>query len=133
VNDQSGLGAVTTFYGYPTRLAKLSNMAVGFGSTLIGVSNFRQNIAQYIGTSNDATATMSWNCGTGLAALGANISSNCAACAKAMWDLADDKVKRLWPNNLPADNHDPNSYTVYYNFYFISPELIHMGQDEFGL
>ena len=133
VNDLSGLGAVATFFGYPTRMTKLSNMIVGFGSELIEVSNFRQDMAQYIGTDNDTTATMSWNCGTGLAASGANVSSNCAACARAMWDVADDKVKRLWPNDLPADNHDPDSYTVDYNFYFISPELIHMGQDEFGL
>ena len=133
VNDMSGFGAVATFYGYPTRMAKLSNMTVGFGAQLIEVSNFRQSIAQHIGSANDATATMSWNCGTGLAAPGANISSNCAVCAKAMWNLADDKVKRLWPNELPADNHDPYSYTVDYNFYFISPELIHMGQREFGL
>ena len=132
VNDLTGFGAVATFYGYPTRMAKLSNMTVGFGSTLIGVTNFRQNMAQYIGTDNDATATLSWNCGTGLAAPGVNISTNCAACAKAMWNVADDKVKWLWPNNLPADNHDPYSYTVDYNFFFISPELIHMGQDEFG-
>ena len=133
VNDLSGFGAVATFYGYPTRLAKLSNMTVGFGSALIGVNNFRQNMSQHIGTDNDTTATLSWNCGTGLAAPGANISSNCTACAKAMWNVADDKVKRLWPNNLPADNHDPYSYTVDYNFYFISPELIHKGQNEFGL
>ena len=133
VNDQSGLGAVATFYGYPTRLAKLNNMTVGFGSQLLGVSNFRQRLAQHIGVANDATATMSWNCGTGLAAPGVNISSNCAACAKAMWNVADDKVKRLWPNNLPADNHDPYSPTVNYNFYFISPELIRRGQNEFGL
>ena len=133
VNDQSGLGAVATFYVYPTRLAKLNNMTVGFGSQLLGVSNFRQRLAQHIGVANDATATMSWNCGTGLAAPGVNISSNCAACAKAMWNVADDKVKRLWPNNLPADNHDPYSPTVNYNFYFISPELIRRGQNEFGL
>ena len=132
VNDQSGLGAVATFYGYPTRLAKLNNMTVGFGSQLLGVSNFRQRLAQHIGVANDATATMSWNCGTGLVAPGVNISSNCAACAKAMWNVADDKVKRLWPNNLPADNHDPYSPTVNYNFYFISPELIRRGQNEFG-
>ena len=133
VNDQSGLGAVATFYGYPTRLAKLNNMTVGFGSQLLGVSNFRQRLAQHIGVANDATATMSWSCGTGLVAPGVNISSNCAACAKAMWNVADDKVKRLWPNNLPADNHDPYSPTVNYNFYFISPELIRRGQNEFGL
>ena len=89
-------------------------------------------MSQYIGTDNDATATLSWNCGTGLAAPGVNISSNCAACAKAMWNVADDKVRRLWPNNLPADNHDPYSYTVDYNFYFISPGLINIGLDEFG-
>ena len=133
VNDQSGLGAVATFYGYPTRLAKLNNMTVGFGSQLLGVSNFRQRLAQHIGVANDATATMSWSCGTGLVAPGVNISSNCAACAKAMWNVADDKVRRLWPNNLPADNHDPYSPTVNYNFYFISPELIRRGQNEFGL
>ncbi|MBQ3747184.1 MAG: hypothetical protein II863_07220, partial [Kiritimatiellae bacterium] len=132
VNDLSGFGAVATFYGYPTRMAKLSNMTVGFGSQLIGVNNFRQNMSQYIGVDNDATATMSWDCGTGLAAPGVNISSNCAACAKAMWNVADDKVKRLWPNNLPADNHDPYSYTVDYNFYFVSPGLIYMGLGEFG-
>ena len=132
VNDLSGFGAVATFYGYPTRMAKLSNMTVGFGSQLIGVNNFRQNMSQYIGVDNDATATMSWDCGTGLTAPGVNISSNCAACAKAMWNVADDKVRRLWPNNLPADNHDPYSYTVDYNFYFISPGLIYMGLDEFG-
>ena len=132
VNDLTGFGAVATFYGYPTRMAKLSNMTVGFGSQLIGVNNFRQNMSQYIGVDNDATATMSWDCGTGLAAPGVNISSNCAACAKAMWNVADDKVRRLWPNNLPADNHDPYSYTVDYNFYFISPGLINMGLDEFG-
>ena len=132
VNDLSGFGAVATFYGYPTRMAKLSNMTVGFGSQLIGVNNFRQNMSQYIGVDNDATATMSWDCGTGLAAPGVNISSNCAACAKAMWNVADDKVRRLWPNNLPADNHDPYSYTVDYNFYFVSPGLIYMGLDEFG-
>lgn len=38
-----------------------------------------------------------------------------------MWDYADDKVRRLWPNTLPADNHADFSPSFDFNLNFCSP------------
>ncbi len=127
VDDISGLGAVATWYGYPTRMAKLSNLVVGYCTEMIGVSRFRQWISQGIGTWNDSTATMSWDCGVDLAS-GGNITTKCSACAYEMWEEADDKVKRLWPNTHNADNHSVDDSEFDFNHYFWSPGLIQNSQ-----
>ncbi len=127
VSNTKGLGAVAMWYGYPTRIAKVSNLLVGYATQILGVENFRQEYSQEIGTANDSTANMSWNCGADLASAG-NVSSNSAACARAMWPLSDAKVKKPWPNPHDTDNHTTTNVWVDYNFNFRSPGCISKGQ-----
>ena len=131
IADDSGLGAVATWYGVPTRMAKLGNLIVGYGAETLGVESSLQEQAQEIGTLNDATATASWNAGAGLASGGA-VSTLCAALARDMWASADSKVRNLWPNTSGADNHVTTTNSVNYNYFFRSPGIIQRGQREFG-
>ena len=49
VNDISGQGAVATFYGVPTRMAKLGNFLAGYGTERLGIWGISQWLAQGIG------------------------------------------------------------------------------------
>ena len=131
VSDSSGLGAVATWYGIPTRMAKLGNLLVGYGAETLSVSADLQEQAQGIGTLNDETATASWNAGVGLAS-GGSLSAVCAALARSMWSGADAKVKNLWPNRSATDNHVTTAGDIDYNFFFRSPGIIWKGEEEFG-
>lgn len=123
VNDITGMGAVATFYGVPTRMAKLGNFLAGYGTERLGVWGISQWLAQGIGAINDATATMSWDAGTQLAG-GGTVGVAAAALSAGMWNSADGKERRLWPNNASADNHVLFSTELNFNLNFCSPGVV---------
>ena len=111
VNDETGLGAVATWSGLPIRTAKLSNFVVGYACAKLGVSSWRMNLAQAIGTANDRAAQQSWNAGVSVAA-GADYGQTVLELVSNAWDKADIKNRRLWPNDSSTDN---------FRTYFVSP------------
>ena len=123
VNDISGQGAVATFYGVPTRMAKLGNFLAGYGTERLGIWGISQWLAQGIGAINDATATMSWDAGTELAE-GGIVGVAAAALSTGMWGSADSKERRLWPNHAAADNHALLSNGLDFNLNFCSPGVV---------
>jgi len=127
VNDETGMGAVATWVGLPVRIAKASNFLVGYASTRIGVWDISRWAAQFIGTSNDESASISWRLGVSVAE-GTNYNSVVGIAATNMWKVADEKVKRLWPNYELTDNHTTGLNSVDYNFNFISPGFTERGR-----
>ena len=131
VVDTNGLGAVSTWYGFPVPMAKLSNFVCGYGCEILGVTHENQEAAQRIGTANDATGDWSWAAGQSLAA-GGNAQSVGSVVARQMWPQLPQKARKLWPNPTPTDNHvDVSPLTVIdYNYHFRSPEMINRGRWE---
>lgn len=123
VNDISGQGAVATFYGVPTRMAKLGNFLAGYGTERLGIWGISQWLAQGIGTTNDMTATMSWDAGTQLAG-GGTVGVAAAALSTGMWNSADGKERLLWPNHASTDNHALFSDGFNFNLNFCSPGVV---------
>ena len=123
VDDVSGMGAVASLYGMPARIAKLGNFFAGYGTELLGVWGVSQWLSQGIGTFNDETASMSWDAGT-LVATGGDFSAAALALSTNMWGAADAKVRRLWPNPIPADNHATFSSSFDFNRNFCSPGVV---------
>lgn len=117
------MGAVAMFRGVPTRVAKLGNFMAAYGTKTVGVWEILRMMSQWKGSSNDTTATMSWNAGTDVA-LGSNLVERTSALALDMWPLADIKVRRLWPNVMSADNHIETSDDFDYNRFFASPGTV---------
>ena len=111
VDDETGLGAVATWDACPIRVAKLSNFVDGYACQKLEVTPTRMGIAQGIGTSNDESARRSWQAGVAVAC-GSNRNETVSVLVTSVWDKADIKTKRLWPNNSPTDNFRP---------FFISP------------
>ena len=116
-------GAVASFYGVPMRMAKLGNFLAGYGTEFLGVWGVSQWLSQGIGTSNDETASMSWDAGT-LVASGTGVVTVAASLSTNMWDHADVKVRRLWPNHVPTDNHAVFSSSFDFNRNFCSPGVV---------
>ncbi len=123
VDDITGMGAVASFYGAPIRMAKLGNFLAGYGTEYLGVWGVSQWLAQGIGTFNDETASMSWDAGTAVAS-GAGVVTTASTLSTNMWDYADVKVRRLWPNPAPADNHAVFSPSFDFNYNFCSPGVV---------
>ena len=103
VND-SGMGAVCTWNGRCVRLAKLSNFICGYACEKTGVSQVLQDISQGSGTSNDSSATASWLAGEFYAEGLMTLDQCSEVMSETSWESGDEKVRRLWPNNAPADN-----------------------------
>ena len=123
VNDLSGFGAVATLYGIPARMAKLGNFLAGYGTRRLGVWEVSRMLSQFLGTSNDATADMSWAAATDVVN-GSNVVVIVSSLSTNMWSEADSKVKNLWPNPADADNHLARPANVNYNRFFRSPRVI---------
>jgi hypothetical protein len=100
----SGLGAVATWCGVPIRLGKVSNFMVGYGAKKIGVNPVFGWMSQVIGTLNDSAATKSWDAGWNIAS-GSAYGSTVSNLVVDVWDEADDKNQKLWPNRSNADNY----------------------------
>ena len=106
----SGMGAVATWCGVPIRLAKVSNFMVGYGAKKIGVNPVFGWMSQVIGTFNDSAASKSWDAGWNIAG-GSAYGSTVSNLVVDVWDEADDKNQKLWPNLPNADNYVvPSSY-----------------------
>lgn len=120
VNDDTGMGAVATWRGLPIRIAKLSNFLVGYATKRIGVWSVSRALSQGIGTSNDTSATLSWDAGVSVAN-GAEYDPTVSSMVTNAWRVGDQKVKRLWPNNSESDNHASGLLPINYNTQFISP------------
>jgi len=123
--SSNGMGAVATWFGYPTRVGKMSNFMVGYAARKIGVLSFSGWIAQIIGTSNDPSAIQSWNAGWDVGG-GADYTTTVSALVKDIWNKADDKNKRLWPNPLALDNHVPRATHTDVDREFSSPGFLYM-------
>ena len=123
VDDVSGMGAVASLYGMPTRISKLGNFLAGYGTEILGVWGASQWLSQGIGTFNDETASMSWDAGTLVAASG-GFGAAALALSTNMWGAADAKVRWLWPNPIPADNHATFSASFDFNRNFCSPGVV---------
>jgi hypothetical protein len=63
---------------------------------------------------------MSWDAGT-LVASGTGVVTAASTLSTNMWDHADVKVRRLWPNRVPTDNHAAFSPSFDFNLNFCSP------------
>ncbi|NLB54745.1 MAG: hypothetical protein GX811_03095, partial [Lentisphaerae bacterium] len=127
VNTSSslGMGGVATWKGTPVRIAKLSNFMVGYGARKIGVAPISAWMSQVIGNFNDSAASKSWNAGWAVAG-GANYNTTVEALVVDIWDEADEKNQKLWPNLKAAVNYvAPNSFSDPDNE-FTSPGFLYM-------
>ncbi len=127
-----GFGAVMTWHGLPTRLSKVSNLFVSFGTKRIGVAEWRRQLARIIyGTSDfffgDGTSSMSWEAGNTLSTT--NFAQATGTLVTNMWLRLGEKERRLWPNEANADNHVQWSSTFDYNRQFVSPTTVELGMD----
>ena len=125
-----GFGAVMTWHGLPTRLSKVSNMFVSFGTKRIGVAEWRRQLSRiWYGTSDfffgDGTSSMSWEAGNTLSTT--NFAQTTGALVTNMWLRLGEKERRLWPNEANADNHVQWSKTFDYNRQFVSPTTVELG------
>lgn len=128
VNDATGQGAVCTVFGYPIRIAKISNFMTGYAMERMGVPGIGQALAQRWGTPNDLSAKISFDAGVAVAK-GDDFQATLSNAAFRCWSLADAKADNLWPNRIPADNHTSVSNVVDYNCNFISPGFLYMRTD----
>jgi len=126
------LGAVATWHGFPVRLSKLSNFFVSYATANLEINGGLLWAARIRnGTWDDATASMSWNAGSALAA-GGNADTICSGLPQTMWPVSDTKERKLWPNPATADNHVVHSFYNLYDLVFSSPGFIEVygGDDE---
>ena len=123
VSDDTGMGAVATLSGVPIRVAKLSNFMVGYASSLLEIGSTKSYLAQLIGTSNDQSATMSWQAGEDVAN-GSNFWHTVSNLSHEAWGAADQKNRRLWPNNNHLDNAGNPIYYTNFNRVFYPPGFL---------
>jgi hypothetical protein len=122
VNDDTGMGAVCTWQGIPVRLAKISNYLAGYTMEKMGVVDPLQQFSRVFGTSDDKSAEISFNGGVSLAEGTHDYDFSSYLTALQIWNSSDDKVKRLWPNTMPCDNHFPAVFN--FNNAFQSPGFL---------
>ena len=125
IDDISYLGGTATWCGLPVRCAKMSNFIVGYATTRLGVSPERRWLAQFVGTSNDNSATLSWEAGCNVAT-GAVYSVTVSNLVHAIWDPDDPKVGRSWPNLATLDNLIPPNLAWNMNYYFCTPFFLYV-------
>lgn len=127
-----GFGAIMTWHGLPTRLSKVSNLFVSFGTKRIGVAEWRRQLSRIrYGTNDflfgDGTSSMSWEAGNTLSI--SNFAQTTGTLATNMWFRQGAKERRLWPNVESADNHVQWSPSFDYNRQFVSPTTVELGMD----
>ena len=127
-----GFGAVMTWHGLPTRLSKVSNLLVSFGTKRIGISEWRRQLSRMLYGTNDfffgdETSSMSWEAGNVLSTT--NFVQVTGPLVTNMWLKLGEKERRLWPNTANADNHVQWSESFDYNRQFISPMTVELGMD----
>ena len=133
LNEYYRMGAVATFRGVPTPVAKLGNFMAGYGTETVGVWRILRWASQFIrGMANDATGSMSWAVGEDFASSArTNLVECTTTLATNMWSLVaggqveNDKVFALWPNPANADNHAETLTTDFdHNRQFLSPGIV---------
>ena len=133
LNEYYRMGAVATFRGVPTPVAKLGNFMAGYGTETVGVWRILRWASQFTrGLANDATGSMSWAVGEDFAtSAGTNLVECTTTLATNMWSLVaggqveNDKVFALWPNPANADNHAETLTTDFdHNRQFLSPGIV---------
>ena len=133
LNEYYRMGAVATFRGVPTPVAKLGNFMAGYGTETVGVWRILRWASQFIrGMANDATGSMSWAVGEDFAtSAGTNLVECTTTLATNMWSLVaggqveNDKVFALWPNPANTDNHADALTTDFdHNRQFLSPGIV---------
>ena len=126
VNDLSGKGAVATWHGVPTRMAKVSNFLVAYETERIGVWSVSQWLARLnygrndFGFDGDDSASGSWNAGVDVAN-GGDFGATTLTFVTNAWSSAGDKERKLWPNPSAADNHTTPFLGIDWNYNFVSP------------
>ena len=126
VNDLSGMGAVATWHGVPTRMAKVSNFLVAYETERIGVWAVSQWLARLnygrndFGVDADDSASESWNAGVDVAN-GGDFGATTLTFVTNAWSSAGDKERKLWPNPSAADNHTTPFLGIDWNYNFVSP------------
>jgi len=124
-NEEWGFGAIGTWKGKPIRVAKCSNFMIGYAARKIGVNSLSAWASQLKGSFNDSSATKSWNAGWDIAE-GASYDSTVMALVADIWDEADEKNQKLWPNSaLPSNYVVPDSFSDPDN-QFTSPGFLYM-------
>jgi hypothetical protein len=124
-NEEWGFGAIGTWKGKPIRVAKCSNFMIGYAARKIGVNLVSAWFSQLKGSFNDSSATKSWNAGWDIAE-GASYDSTVMALVADIWDEADEKNQKLWPNSaLPSNYVVPDSFSDPDN-QFTSPGFLYM-------
>ena len=121
---QFGKGAVATLFGLPIRISKLSNLLAAYTCDRLGVYQELQNLSQWIGTRNDDSSLISWNCGTALAH-GSNYVHSVSTMARQCWNSSDAKAAKLWPNTSDVDNHAAAVYYGDVERFFYSPGMLY--------
>jgi hypothetical protein len=133
LNEYYRMGAVATFRGVPTPVAKLGNFMAGYGTETVGVWRILRWASQFTrGLANDATGSMSWAVGEDFASsAGTNLVECTTTLATNMWSLVaggqveNYKVFALWPNPANADNHAETLTTDFdHNRQFLSPGIV---------
>jgi hypothetical protein len=125
ISSSFGMGAVGTWKGKPVRIAKISNFIAGYGVRKIGVCSVAAWISQIYGTWNDSAASKSWDAGWDVGG-GASYNTTVIALVADVWDEADDKNQKLWPNSAAADNYvTPDSFSDP-DHEFTSPGFLYM-------
>jgi hypothetical protein len=119
------MGAIVTWFGYPTRAAKVSNFVVAYASRKIGVWSASAWFAQILGSNNDAAASESWDAGWAVGG-GASYASTASAMASDIWNKSDDKNQKLWPNPELLDNHVTRAAFSDVDREFSSPGFLEM-------
>ena len=125
IDDYSYMGGTATWCGLPVRYAKMSNFIVGYAVTRLGVTAGRRWGAQFVGTLNDDSATLSWEAGCNVAT-GAVYSIAVSNLVRAIWNPNDPKVGRTWPNLAPLDNLVPPNLAWDMNYYFCTPFFLYV-------
>ncbi|MBX7157005.1 MAG: hypothetical protein K1X66_01270 [Verrucomicrobiae bacterium] len=91
----------------------------------IGVNPILAWMAQVIGTFNDSAASKSWDSGWAVAE-GANYATTAQALVKDIFDEADIKNQKIWPNLSPVSNYVPHNAILNVNKEFCSPGFTEM-------
>lgn len=121
---QFGKGAVATLFGLPIRISKLSNLLAAYTCDRLGVYQELQNLSQWIGTRNDDSSLISWECGTALAH-GSNYVHSVSNMVRQCWGSSDEKAAKLWPNTNAVDNHAAAVYYGDVERFFYSPGMLY--------
>lgn len=133
VDNLSGQGASGTWFGHPTRIAKASNLIVGYAMRRIGANDLEMFLSQADGTWLGGNEDM-FNIVGDLIASPSNYVSTVSNTVHTIWLKTraneTDRASRLWPSPVPVDNHvEVNRYTNP-NYHFRSPKFLSFETDE---